>query len=110
MPLERDINIAINGPFWVEVANPEHPFTAMLISRSNGTCLIPGKPPPVIGGGLDFAEGASKFNWGLELYNGDASKQFKMGESPSFGTLSSARGLAKLAVAMADRGQARCRG
>ena len=34
MPLERDINIAINGLFWVEVANPEHPFTAMLISRS----------------------------------------------------------------------------
>ena len=40
VPLERDINIAINGPFWVEVANPEHPFTAMLISRSRGTCLI----------------------------------------------------------------------
>ena len=32
--------IAISGPFWVEVANPEHPFTAMLISRSRGTCLI----------------------------------------------------------------------
>ena len=44
-------------------------------------------------------------NWGLELYNGDAGKQFKMGESPSFGTLASARGLAKLAAAMADRGQ-----
>ena len=27
-------------PFWVEVANPEHPFTAMLISRSRGTCLF----------------------------------------------------------------------
>ena len=40
MPLERDINIAVNGPFWVEVANQEHPFTAMLISRSRGTCLI----------------------------------------------------------------------
>ena len=40
VPLERDINIAINGPFWVEVANPEHPFTAMLISYSRGTCLI----------------------------------------------------------------------
>ena len=38
--LERDILIAINGPFWVEVAHPEHPFTAMLISRSRGTCLI----------------------------------------------------------------------
>ena len=34
VPLERDINIAINDPFWVEVANPEHPFAAMLISRS----------------------------------------------------------------------------
>ena len=39
-PLERDINIAINGPFWVEVVNPEHPFTVILISRSRGTCLI----------------------------------------------------------------------
>ena len=44
MPLERDINIAVNGPFWVEVANPEHPFTAMLISRSRGTCLIENRP------------------------------------------------------------------
>ena len=40
MPLECDINIVVNGPFWVEVANPEHPFTAMLISRSRGYCLI----------------------------------------------------------------------
>ena len=40
MPLECDIDIAINGPFWVEVANPEHPFKAMLIARSRGTCLI----------------------------------------------------------------------
>ena len=40
VPLEYDINIAMNGPFWVEVANPENPFTAMLISRSRGTCLI----------------------------------------------------------------------
>ena len=40
MPLERDINIAVNGPFWVEVANQEHPFTAMLISHSRGTCPI----------------------------------------------------------------------
>ena len=35
VPLERDYNIAMNGPFWVEVANPEHPFTSMLISRYN---------------------------------------------------------------------------
>ena len=40
VPLECDINIAANGPFWVEVVNPEHPFTAMLISRSRGTYLI----------------------------------------------------------------------
>ena len=39
MPLEHDINIAINGPFWVEVANPEHAFTA-LIWRSIGTCFV----------------------------------------------------------------------
>ena len=24
MPLECDINIAVNGPFWVEVVSPEH--------------------------------------------------------------------------------------
>ena len=40
VPLECDINIAVNGSFWVEVANPEHAFTAMLISRFRGTCLI----------------------------------------------------------------------
>ena len=40
VPLECDINIAVNGPFWVEVANPKYPFAAMLISRSRGTCLI----------------------------------------------------------------------
>ena len=40
VPLECDINIAVNGPFWVEVANPEHPFTAMMISCSRGTYLI----------------------------------------------------------------------
>ena len=39
MPL-NDKNLVVNGPFWVEVANPGHPFTAMLISRSRGTCLI----------------------------------------------------------------------
>ena len=44
VPLEHDINIAVNGPFWVEVANQEHPFTAMLISRSRGTCLIDALP------------------------------------------------------------------
>ena len=39
-PLEGDINIAVNGPFWVEVANQEHPFTAMLISRSMFMMLV----------------------------------------------------------------------
>ena len=42
VPLERDIKIAVDGSFWMEVANQEHPFTAMLISRSQGTCLIAG--------------------------------------------------------------------
>ena len=40
MPLKCDIKIARNGPFLVEVANQEHPFKAMLISHSRGTCLI----------------------------------------------------------------------
>ena len=42
VPAECDVNIARNGPFWVEVANPEHPFTAILISLSRGTCLSGG--------------------------------------------------------------------
>ena len=53
VPLERDINIAINGPLWVGVANPEHPFTAMLISRSGGTCLICHGYTP-FGGGVEL--------------------------------------------------------
>ena len=40
VPLESDTNIAVNGPFWVEVANVDHPFTATFISCSGGTCLI----------------------------------------------------------------------
>ena len=40
VPAERDINIAINGLFWVAVVNPEHPFTAILISCFRGSCLI----------------------------------------------------------------------
>ena len=39
VPLEGD-NIAINGSFLVEVAPQERTFTAMLLSRSIGTCLI----------------------------------------------------------------------
>ena len=34
------MNIAVIGPFWVEVSNTEHPFMAVLISRFRGTCLI----------------------------------------------------------------------
>ena len=41
VPLERYINIGINDPFWVEVANPEHTYTTILMSRSRGNCLIP---------------------------------------------------------------------
>ena len=40
LALKGDINIAVNGPLWVEVANPDHPFVAMLISHFIGTCLI----------------------------------------------------------------------
>ena len=29
VPLECGINIALNGPVWVEFANSENPFTAM---------------------------------------------------------------------------------
>ena len=46
--LESDINIDVNGPIWVEVKNPEHPFTAMLISHSRGTCLIAVLPQTII--------------------------------------------------------------
>ena len=50
---ERYINIAVNGPFWVEVADPEHPFTAMLISCSGGTCLILSVSTDPVGVGED---------------------------------------------------------
>ena len=33
------------------------------------------------------------------------SREFRLGESPSFGTAASARGMAKLAAAMANRGE-----
>jgi len=64
-----------------------------------------GKPPPI----LDIMESIPKtsMSFGMELYNNgtETGKQFKMGEHPSYGTLASARGMAKLAAAMADRGQ-----
>ena len=41
MLLERDINIAVNGPFLVRNLHQENRlFTTMLISCSTGTCLI----------------------------------------------------------------------
>ena len=40
VPLERDINIAVNGCSGIATSTQKGPFTAMLISRSRGTCLI----------------------------------------------------------------------
>ena len=40
VPLERDINIAVNGCSWFTTSTQKGPFTAMLISRTRGTCLI----------------------------------------------------------------------
>ena len=40
VPLERDINIAVNGCFGFAPSTQKGPFTAMLISCSRGTYLI----------------------------------------------------------------------
>ena len=40
VPLERDINIAVNGCSWFATSTQKGPFTAMLISHSRGTYLI----------------------------------------------------------------------
>ena len=40
VPLERDINIAINGCSGFATSTQKGPFTAMLISHSRGTYLI----------------------------------------------------------------------
>ena len=40
LPLERDINIAVNGCSWFATSTQIGPFMAMLISRSRGTHLI----------------------------------------------------------------------
>ena len=40
MPLEQDINIAVNGPSLVVNLRQERLFMAMLISRSRGIFLI----------------------------------------------------------------------
>ena len=40
VPLERDINIDVNGSFLVRNLHHERPFMSMLISCSRGTCLI----------------------------------------------------------------------
>ena len=43
---------------------------------------------------------------GMEVKLGVVNRrEFKMAESPSAGTMASARGIAKLAAAMADQGQ-----
>ena len=41
VPLERDINIAVNGCSGFATSTQKGPFKAMLISRSRGTYLIP---------------------------------------------------------------------
>ena len=41
VPLERDIKIAVNGCSGFATTTQEGPFSAMLISRSRGTFLIP---------------------------------------------------------------------
>ena len=79
---------------------------AQIVPTTNHNGNIAGKPPPI----LDIMESIPKtsMSFGMELYNNgtETGKQFKMGEHPSYGTLASARGMAKLAAAMADRGQA----
>ena len=40
VPLERDINIAVNGCSGFATSTQKGPFMAMLISRSRGTYLI----------------------------------------------------------------------
>ena len=40
VPLERDINIAVNGCSGFATSTQKGPFTAIFISRSRGTCLI----------------------------------------------------------------------
>ena len=43
VPLERDINIAVNGCSGFATSTQKGPFMAMLISRSRGTYLICGQ-------------------------------------------------------------------
>ena len=40
VPLERDVNIAVNGCSGFATSTQKGPFTAMLISLSRGTYLI----------------------------------------------------------------------
>ena len=40
VPLERDINIVVNGCSGFATSTQKGPFTAMLILHSRGTCLI----------------------------------------------------------------------
>ena len=66
--------------------------------------LAPGTPTPRRGSVSD--DGPSVARQELQqLLKGVNKKEFKMAESPSAGTVASARGLALLAAAMADQGQ-----
>ena len=40
VPLECDIDIAVNGCSWFATSTQKGPFTAMMISRSRGAYLI----------------------------------------------------------------------
>ena len=49
VPLERDINIAVNGCSGFATSTQKGPFMAMLVSRSRGTYLIKtGKSAPLL--------------------------------------------------------------
>ena len=69
----------------------------MILRFAKNKVCISEKPPP----SMDIVP-ESGMNGKLEVMN---KKAFKMAESPSAGTMASARGLAKLAAAMADQGQ-----
>ena len=52
MPLERDINIAVNGCSEFATSIQKGPFMAMLISRSRGTYVISKVMSSCLGGSL----------------------------------------------------------
>ena len=75
VPLERDINIAVNGCSGLATSSQKRPFKAMLISRCRGTYLIitagqdrEGRGRPLIGRPLyehrdDGAAAEGMWNW-----------------------------------------------